>query len=185
MGFGMHPHENMEIITIPLEGALKHIDSMGNEGTIAYGEVQVMSAGTGIQHSEYNKNKDAEVKFLQIWVFPNKNNVTPRYDQITLNMADRKNKLQQILSPNPNDEGVWIHQNTWFHLANFDKGISTNYEFKSQDNGLYLFNLKGNLKVNDQSISTRDGIGIWNTSQVEIIAESDAEFLLMEVPMQV
>jgi len=185
MGFGKHPHDNMEIISIPLSGDLEHKDSMNNVTVIKSGDIQVMSAGTGIQHSEYNKNKDAEVKFLQIWVFPNKNNVTPRYDQITLNFDDRKNKLQQILSPNPNDEGVWIHQNAWFHLANFDKGISTNYEFKSQDNGLYLFNLKGNLKVNDQSISTRDGIGIWDTNQVEITAESDAEFLLMEVPMQV
>ena len=184
MGFGKHPHDNMEIISIPLSGDLEHKDSMNNVTVIKSGDIQVMSAGTGIQHSEYNKNKDAEVKFLQIWVFPNKNNVTPRYDQITLNMADRKNKLQQILSPNPNDEGVWIHQNAWFHLADFDKGISTNYEFKSQDNGLYLFNLKGNLKVNDQSISTCDGIGIWDTNNVEITAESDAEFLLMEVPMQ-
>jgi redox-sensitive bicupin YhaK (pirin superfamily) len=185
MGFGKHPHSNMEIISIPLSGDLEHKDSMNNVTVIKNGDIQVMSAGTGIQHSEYNKNKDAEVKFLQIWVFPNKNNVTPRYDQITLNLADRKNKLQQILSPNPNDEGVWIYQNAWFHLANFDKGISTNYEFKSQGNGLYLFNLKGNLKVNDQFLSTRDGIGIWDTSQVEITAESDAEFLLMEVPMEV
>ena len=185
MGFGKHPHDNMEIISIPLSGDLEHKDSMNNVTVIKSGDIQVMSAGTGIQHSEYNKNKDAEVKFLQIWVFPNKKNVTPRYDQITLNIADRKNKLQQILSPNPNDAGVWIHQNAWFHLADFDKGISTNYEFKSQDNGLYLFNLKGNLKVNDQSIATRDGIGIWDTNNVEITAESDAEFLLMEVPMQV
>ena len=185
MGFGKHPHDNMEIISIPLSGDLEHKDSMNNVTVIKSGDIQVMSAGTGIQHSEYNKNKDAEVKFLQIWVFPNKNNVTPRYDQITLNMVDRKNKLQQILSPNPDDEGVWIHQNAWFHLADFDKGISTKYEFKSQDNGLYLFNLKGNLKVNDQSLSTRDGIGIWDTNNVEITAESDAEFLLMELPMQV
>ena len=115
MGFGKHPHDNMEIISIPLSGDLEHKDSMNNVTVIKSGDIQVMSAGTGIQHSEYNKNIDAEVKFLQIWVFPNKNNVTPRYDQITLNMADRKNKLQQILSPNPNDAGVWIHQNAWFH----------------------------------------------------------------------
>jgi redox-sensitive bicupin YhaK (pirin superfamily) len=183
MGFGKHPHDNMEIISIPLSGDLEHKDSMNNVTVIKNGDIQVMSAGTGIQHSEYNKNKDAEVKFLQIWVFPNQKNVTPRYDQITLNIADRKNKLQQILSPNANDAGVWIHQNAWFHLANFDKGISTHYDFKDKENGLYIFNLKGNLKINDQSISTRDGIGIWNTTSVEITAESDAEFLLMEVPM--
>jgi len=183
MGFGTHPHDNMEIISIPLSGDLEHKDSMNNVTVIKNGDIQVMSAGTGIQHSEYNKNKDSEVKFLQIWVFPNKKNVTPRYDQITLNIADRKNKLQQILSPNSDDDGVWIHQNAWFHLANFDKGTTTNYDFKNKENGLYIFNLKGNLKINDQSISTRDGIGIWDTTSVEITAESDAEFLLMEVPM--
>ena len=183
MGFGTHPHDNMEIISIPLSGDLEHKDSMNNVTVIKNGDIQVMSAGTGIQHSEYNKNKDTEVKFLQIWVFPNKKNVTPRYDQITLNIADRKNKLQQILSPNSDDDGVWIHQNAWFHLANFDKGTTTNYDFKNKENGLYIFNLKGNLKINDQSISTRDGIGIWDTTSVEITAESDAEFLLMEVPM--
>jgi len=183
MGFGTHPHDNMEIISIPLSGDLEHKDSMNNVTVIKNGDIQVMSAGTGIQHSEYNKNKDSEVKFLQIWVFPNKKNVTPRYDQITLNIADRKNKLQQILSPNSDDDGVWIHQNAWFHLANFDKGTTTNYDFKNKENGLYIFNLKGNLKINDQSISTRDGIGIWDTTSVEITAESEVEFLLMEVPM--
>lgn len=117
MGFGTHPHNNMEIISIPLSGDLEHKDSMGNVSVIRNGDIQVMSAGMGITHSEYNKNKDQEVKFLQIWVFPNKKDVTPRYDQITLNKEDRKNTFQQILSPNPNDSGVWIHQNAWFHLA--------------------------------------------------------------------
>src|SRR6188508_2139805 len=110
MGFGTHPHDNMEIISIPLEGDLEHKDSMGNTTVIRNGDIQVMSAGSGIQHSEYNKNKDQSVKFLQIWVFPNKKNVTPRYDQITLNINDRHNKLQQIISPNVDDAGVWIHQ---------------------------------------------------------------------------
>ena len=108
MGFGTHPHDNMEIISIPLEGDLEHQDSMGNKTVIRNGDVQVMSAGTGISHSEYNKNKDQQVKFLQIWVFPNKRNVNPRYDQITLNPADRVNKFQQILSPNADDEGVYL-----------------------------------------------------------------------------
>jgi quercetin 2,3-dioxygenase len=125
MGFGTHPHENMEIISIPLEGDLEHKDSMGNVSVIRHGDVQVMSAGTGITHSEYNKNKDRPVKFLQIWVFPDKENLTPRYDQVTLNIDDRHNKLQQILSPDPDDPGVWIHQNAWFHLGKFDEGVST------------------------------------------------------------
>ena len=183
MGFGTHPHDNMEIISIPLEGDLEHKDSMGNVTVIKNGDIQVMSAGTGIQHSEYNKNKDQQVKFLQIWVFPNKKNVTPRYDQITLKLEDRHNKLQQIISPNEADAGVWIHQNAWFHLGKFDKGISTEYTIKGKGNGLYIFNLTGNLKVNDQVLNTRDGFGIWDIEKVTLIAESDAEFLIMEVPM--
>lgn len=185
MGFGTHPHDNMEIISIPLEGDLEHKDSMNNVAVIKSGDIQVMSAGSGIYHSEYNKSKEKPVKFLQIWVFPNKRNVTPRYDQITLNLADRHNKLQQILSPNQDDAGVWIHQDAWFHLGKFDKGVSTEYNFKKQGNGLYVFNLNGTLKINGQTIETRDGFGIWDVNKVSIEAETDAEFLLMEVPMSI
>ena len=185
MGFGNHPHDNMEIISIPLEGDLEHKDSMGNMTVIREGDIQVMSAGSGIQHSEYNKNKDRVVKFLQIWVFPNQQNVMPRYDQVTLNKVDRKNKLQQIVSPNVDDAGVWIHQNAWFHLADFDQGTAVDYTFKGDGNGLYVFVLKGDLKVDDQPLHTRDGLGIWETNSVRITAHSNAEFLLMEVPMGV
>jgi redox-sensitive bicupin YhaK (pirin superfamily) len=185
MGFGTHPHDNMEIISIPLEGDLEHKDSMDNVTVIRNGDVQVMSAGTGIHHSEYNKNNDRLVKFLQIWIYPNKRNVTPRYDQITLNINDRKNKLQQILSPNPDDEGVWIHQNAWFHLADFDKGHSIVYDFKNKDNGLYVFNLKGDLWVNDQILNERDGLGITGINSVNLVAETNSSFLLMEVPMTI
>ena len=185
MGFGTHPHDNMEIISIPLEGDLEHKDSMNNVAIIKNGDIQVMSAGTGIQHSEYNKNQDKEVKFLQIWVFPNKKNVTPRYDQITLKESDRHNKLQQILSPDPKDAGVWIHQNAWFHLGKFDKDVSKEYTFKSKENGLYIFVLHGELAVDNQVLSARDGFGIWDTSKVAIKANSDSEFLLMEIPMTV
>lgn len=183
MGFGTHPHDNMEIISIPLEGDLEHKDSMGNTTVIRNGDIQIMSAGTGIRHSEHNKNKNEQVKFLQIWILPNKRNVTPRYDQITLNTADRKNKFQQVLSPNADDEGVWIHQNAWFHLADFDKGTAQEYKLKAKGNGLYIFNLKGDLKIEGQILHTRDGLGIWDTDTVSITAESNAEFLLMEVPM--
>ena len=124
------------------------------------------------------------VKFLQIWVFPNKEDVTPRYDQITLNIADRHNKLQQILSPDPDDAGVWIYQNAWFHLGKFDKGISTVYRIKAKGNGVYAFILSGDLTINDQPLKTRDGFGIWNVDEIRIKADSDAEFLLMEVPMK-
>ena len=185
MGFGTHPHDNMEIISIPLEGDLEHKDSMGNVAVIKNGDIQVMSAGTGIQHSEYNKNKDKTVKFLQIWVFPNKKNVTPRYDQVTIKEEDRHNKLQQILSPDKDDEGVWIHQNAWFHLGKFDKGISKDYNLKLKGNGMYIFNLSGDLDVNGQLLNSRDGLGIWDTDKITLNAKTNAEFLIMEVPMNI
>lgn len=183
MGFGKHPHDNMEIISIPLEGDLEHKDSMNNVAVIKNGDIQAMSAGTGIYHSEYNKDRASRVKFLQIWVYPNKKNVEPRYDQITLDLNDRHNKLQQILSPNPDDAGVWIHQDAWFHLGKFDAGVSAGYKVKAEGNGVYVFVLSGDLKVNDQLLNTRDGYGIWDTDQFSITAGTDTEFLLMEVPM--
>jgi len=182
-GFGTHPHDNMEIISIPLEGDLEHKDSMNNVAVIKNGDIQAMSAGTGIYHSEYNKDREHRVKFLQIWVFPNKKNVEPRYDQVTLKVEDRHNKLQQILSPNAEDEGVWIHQDAWFHLGKFDKGVSADYQLKLKGNGVYVFVLNGDVKINDQLLHTRDGYGIWDTDSFSITAETDAEFLLMEVPM--
>jgi redox-sensitive bicupin YhaK (pirin superfamily) len=184
MGFGMHPHDNMEIITIPLEGDLAHKDSMGNAETIKFGDVQVMSAGTGIRHSEFNPNADKRTKLLQIWLFPNKRDVEPRYQQITLDVNDRKNKLQQILSPNPEDEGVWIHQDAWFHLGKFDKGLTENYTVKREGNGVYAFVISGTVIINSQALETRDALGITNTEKLEITATSDAEILLMDIPMQ-
>lgn len=172
MGFGTHPHDNMEIISIPLEGDLEHKDSMGNVAVIRHGDIQVMSAGTGIQHSEYNRSKDQLVRFLQIWVFPNKRNVTPRYDQLTLNLADRQNKLQQILSPNVEDAGVWIHQDAWFHLGTFDQGISTKYSLKKSGNGIYAFVIKGSFTIDQQQLNCRDGLGIWDTTNIELKATS-------------
>jgi redox-sensitive bicupin YhaK (pirin superfamily) len=186
MGFGTHPHNNMEIISIPLEGDLEHKDSMGNIAVIKKGDIQVLSAGTGIQHSEYNRNKDKLTKFLQIWVFPNKQNVTPRYDQVTLDIKDRHNKLQQILSPNADDAGVWIHQDAWFSMGTFDKDFTTDYEIKKKGNGVYAFVLKGDISIDGQSLNERDGLGIWDTDKIKITANSpDAELLLMDVPMAV
>lgn len=182
-GFGRHPHDNMEIISIPLEGDLEHKDSMGNVAVIKEGDVQAMSAGTGIYHSEYNKNKDKAVKFLQIWVFPNRKNVSPRYDQITLGHGDLKNKFSQILSPNPNDAGVWIHQNAWFHLGKFDQEVTTNYEMNDPNNGLYAFIIEGTASIAGQDLHKRDGFGVWDTQTVSIKADQGAKVLLMEVPM--
>jgi quercetin 2,3-dioxygenase len=185
-GFGTHPHDNMEIITIPLEGDLEHKDSMGNTAVIRNGDVQVMSAGTGIEHSEYNKNKDALLKLLQIWIFPNKRNVKPRYDQVTLNLQDRHNRLQQVLSPNADDEGVWIHQDAWFHLGKFDKDFASTYKIKKEGNGVYAFVIAGDVEVAGTLLNVRDGFGIWNVAEISIQAKSQgAEILLMEVPMGV
>lgn len=183
-GFGLHPHDNMEIISIPLEGDLEHEDSMGNQAIIRKGDIQVMSAGTGIMHSEYNKNNDQAVKFLQIWVYPNQRNVAPRYDQITLDRSQRHNKLQQILSPDPSDEGVWIHQDAWFHMGHFDHGISTNYNIKQAGNGVYIFVISGSINVEGQELETRDGFGIWDVSEIKLTATSaDTEILLMDLNM--
>jgi redox-sensitive bicupin YhaK (pirin superfamily) len=183
-GFGEHPHDNMEIISIPLSGSLEHKDSMGNIGTIEPGEIQVMSAGTGIYHTEYNKNKDETVKFLQIWVFPNQRNVEPRYDQVKIAAPEKPNTLVQILSPNPDDAGVWIHQYAWFNLGKLEKGSLIAYTFQKKGNGAYIFVLEGDIEVNGQSLSTRDGFGIWDTDSFSIKASSAAEFLIMDVPME-
>ena len=182
-GFGQHPHKNMEIISIPLEGDLEHKDSMGNTTVIKEGDVQVMSAGTGVFHSEYNKNKDEEVKFLQIWVFPKTQNVTPRYDQISTRDLAVKNSLYQILSPNEGDQGVWIHQDAWFYLGDFGPGISSTFTLNNSHNGLYLFVLEGEINIEDQVLKRRDGLGIWDTEQIKLTAKVPSKVLLMEVPM--
>lgn len=184
MGFGEHGHDNMEIITIPLEGDLAHKDSMGNAETIKTGDIQVMSAGTGIQHSEFNSNADHHTKLFQIWLFPKVRNVAPRYQQITLDTSDRLNKLQQILSPNADDAGVWIYQDAWFHMGNLDKGTTIDYNRKKVGNGLYVFVIKGSVKVDGQELEQRDGLGITDFDKVSFEATSDTEVLLMEVPME-
>jgi quercetin 2,3-dioxygenase len=184
MGFGTHPHNDMEIITIPLEGELEHKDSMGNTAVIKSGEVQVMSAGSGITHSEYNKNKEKELKLLQIWIIPNKRGVTPRYDEMQLEEADSKNKFQQIVSPSSDDEGVWIHQDAWLHLGNFNAGKTVSYDIKQDGNGLYVFVIEGEVVVNGQVLHKRDALGIWETDTVNFTINKEAKILLLDVPMQ-
>ncbi|PTT35260.1 hypothetical protein DBR28_12425 [Chryseobacterium sp. HMWF028] len=183
-GFGTHPHDNMEIISIPLEGDLEHKDSMGNTAVIRSGDIQVMSAGTGIMHSEFNKNSDKLVKFLQIWIYPKKRNVTPRYDQITLDKTKGHNQFQQILSPNADDEGVWIHQDAWFHLGTFDQNKETHYQIRKKGNGVYVFILKGSAEIGEEILEERDGFGVWDIQDINIKTIKDGtEILLMEVPM--
>lgn len=183
-GFGTHPHDNMEIISIPLSGDLEHKDSMGNVAVIRQNDIQIMSAGTGIYHSEYNKNQDRKVNFLQIWVIPKEKNIEPRYDQVTFKPEDRVNKLQQIVSPSKEDEGVQINQDAWFHLGNLKKGFRTDYAIKRKGNGVYVFVIEGDITVNGQKLNKRDGFGVTEADKILIDADSDAEVLLMEVPMK-
>jgi len=182
-GFGEHPHDNMEIISIPLEGSLQHEDSMGNTAVIEAGEIQVMSAGTGIYHKEFNKQKNEAVQFLQIWLFPNQRNVTPRYQQLHYEELLKHNTFTQILSPHRDDAGVWIYQDAWFSMGKFDRKTVIDYPLKSEGNGLYIFVLKGHAQAESQLLNERDGIGVWETDKVSIEAEAGAQLLLMEVPM--
>tara|TARA_Y100001978_G_scaffold10209_1_gene8380 strand:+ start:760 stop:1638 length:879 start_codon:yes stop_codon:yes gene_type:complete len=185
MGFPTHPHDNMEIITIPLEGDLEHKDNMGNGTIIKNGDIQVMSAGTGITHSEFNANKGDYCKLLQIWLFPNKRNVTPRYDQIAIRSLAKENSLYQVLSPNKDDDGVWIHQNAWFNIGEYDKTTTETYSLHKKENGVYLFVIEGKLKIDNQSLDKRDGYGAWDTDEIEFTAEKSSKVLLMELPMQI
>lgn len=185
MGFGSHPHNNMEIISIPLEGDLKHADSMGNQTIIKKGDVQILSAGTGIVHSEMNANNDREVKFLQIWVIPNKQNITPSYDQITIDQSAMINAFLPVVSPVGTGKGVGIHQDAWFHIGKLDAGTDITYNFKIPSNGLYVFVLKGNVEADGQNLDERDGLGIWNTEKIRFKALEESELLLMEIPMTI
>ena len=182
-GFRTHPHDNMEIITIPLEGDLEHKDNMGNGTVIKNGDIQVMSAGSGITHSEFNANKDREVKLLQIWLFPNQKGVTPRYQQLSLQTMAQKNTFYQILSPNKNDQGVWIHQKAWFSLGEFDRKQDLEYQLNATSNGVYAFVIEGQATIQNQILEKRDGFGIWNTNALSISTQRNSKVLLMEVPM--
>ena len=184
MGFGTHPHNNMEIISIPLKGDLEHKDSMGNVAVIRQNDIQILNAGTGITHSEYNKNKDSQVNFLQIWVMPKEENIKPRYDQITLKPEERNNQFQQIVSPSHDDAGVWINQDAWFNLGNFDPGTKVSYKIKKKGNGVYVFVLEGSITVNGETLNKRDGIGVWDTEKIDIANNSATQLLVMDVPME-
>lgn len=186
MGFGTHPHDNMEIISIPTYGDLEHKDSMGNTQVIRQGDVQVMSAGTGVQHSEKNKNNDKEVKFFQIWIFPKVKNVEPRYDQKNFSDEDKHNKLLTVVSPiGTTDGGVQIHQDAWFSLGKLDKDFSTTYSLKKAGNGIYIFVIEGDVTLNGEELQRRDGMEITDVNEFQLTAKSDAEILLMEVPMSI
>lgn len=185
-GFGEHPHENMEIISIPLEGALIHKDNLGNSQVTKAGEIQVMSTGSGVFHSEYNDSADQDAKFLQIWLYPRELNVTPRYAQTVLDPALQQNQLQQIISPDPDDAGSWIHQDAWFHLGKFDKGNTFQYTPHKAGNGVYIFIISGAFNADGQELHERDGLGITETGSITItVLDNRSEILIMDVPMDI
>ena len=184
MGFGKHPHDNMEIITIPLKGSLKHEDSMGFSEIVHAGEVQVMSAGTGIYHSEFNASQTEEINLFQLWIFPNQQEVTPRYQQLGYNNLDMKDAFLQLVSPNPDDEGLWIHQTAWIHMIDMSPNTTQTYSLKHPGNGVYLMNIEGEKVIAEQTLGSRDALGVWETNSVEIQASEQGRLLLIEVPMQ-
>ena len=181
--FPTHPHDNMEIVTIPFTGALKHKDSTGGEGIIQAGDIQIMSAGTGVQHSEANESKTDPVTLFQVWVFPKERNIKPRYDQRNFNVADRKNNWQIVVSPNEEDKALWINQDARFALTKIEAEKTLQYENAFKGNGVYLVVINGSVEVNNETLNKRDAAGISGTDNVEIKALEDAELLAIEVPM--
>jgi len=183
-GFGTHPHDNMEIVTIPLVGDLTHQDSMGHSAVICEGDIQVISAGTGIYHSEQNQREDSAVELLQLWFFPNQKDVTPRYDQISIRDLKKENAFYQILSPDPKDGGSWIYQDVWMHLGDFSKTTSTRYSLGQPSNGVYVFVLEGKVKIGDQTLTKRDALGVWDTPSIAFNIEKNTRLLLIDVPLK-
>ncbi|MFA5011591.1 MAG: pirin family protein [Ignavibacteria bacterium] len=185
MGFGRHPHNNMEIVSIPISGALEHKDSMGHVEVIKEGEVQIMSAGTGVMHSEYNHSKTKEVNFLQIWVLPKEQNIKPRYEQKSINDSDAKNKFLTIVSPDENDDNaVWINQDAYFSITKLDADTEVSYDIKQEGNGVYFFVIEGDVTSDGNELGRRDGIGIEGAEKIKIKSNSDSRLLLIEVPMR-
>lgn len=183
MGFGTHPHENMEIVSIPLIGSLRHQDSMGNTHIISAGEVQIMSAGSGLTHSEYNNSSSDDVNFLQIWVLPKEQNITPRYDQKFFDDADRKNQFQLVVSPQASKKTVRINQNAWFSLADIEAGRQLLYEKRGNGKGVYFFVIEGDVIINGHDLKRRDGLGLMENATYPVHAQTSAQLLAIEVPL--
>lgn len=183
MGFDTHPHENMEIISIPLNGALRHKDSMGNQYIIESGEVQVMSAGSGITHSEYNHSDTDAADFLQIWIFPDKLNIEPRYEQQRFHSGKRKNQFQLLVSPDGRQDSLSINQDAYLSLIDIEEGHSANYPLFGPDNGIYLFVLSGSLAIGDIHLDERDGAEVSDITGVNLIAVKNTQLLCIEIPL--
>ncbi len=183
-GFGTHPHDNMEIVTIPLEGVLAHQDSMGTKQTLKAGEIQIMSAGSGLTHSEFNNSDSERINLLQIWVFPKERDIEPRYDQKAFGTNERRNKFQTVVSPDKENGAMWINQDAFFSLANIDKDISLKYDIKHNGNGAYLFVIEGSVSVSGETLKKRDAIGVEETNSLDIKAMENSEILIIDVPMR-
>lgn len=183
MGFGTHGHDNMEIVTIPLKGVLAHKDSLGSEGNISYGEVQVMSAGSGIRHSEFNGSSSEKVNLLQIWVFPKERNIQPRYDQMSYDLEKVNNSFLTLVSPNPGENVMWINQDAYFSLGAFDSGKSSNYNIQHPGNGAYVFVIEGQTELDGNLLNTRDAMGVSETDTLEFNFIEKTRLLIIEVPM--
>lgn len=181
MGFGKHPHDNMEIITIPLAGSIQHEDSMGFSEVIHAGEVQVMSAGTGIYHSEYNPSPSQELNLFQIWIFPNQKQVKPRYAQRKYNLTE--GAFNELVGPQHSGVETWIHQDAWISVGKFSAGALANYPIKQAKNGIYLMVIEGSIQIGEQILQQKDAIGISDTAQIEIKVQQKSKILVIEVPM--
>jgi len=181
-GFGMHPHDNMEIVSIVLKGDLLHGDNTGNESSLKAGEVQIMSAGTGIVHSEHASDA-GEVHLLQIWVFPKERNIKPRYDQKVFDEKDKDGKFQTVVSPDEADHALWINQDAWFSIGNFNEAKEVNYTLHKSGNGIFAFVIAGGMDIAGESLGNRDAIGIWDADTLQMNIQARAEVLLIEVPM--
>ena len=184
MGFGMHPHENMEIITIPIFGTLEHKDSMGNIGVIRPNEIQAMSAGSGLMHAEYNHSKTEEINLLQIWVYPKEINIKPRYDQFIFPEEDKNGKFKTIVSPIKSTDTLFINQDAYFSIGKFNEATKIDYSIKVKNNGAYIFIIEGEVKINNQQLQRRDALGIWDTETFSIEVTKAAEILIIDVPMK-
>ena len=183
-GFGKHPHDNMEIISIPLQGALQHEDTTGTKAIIKDNDVQIMSAGTGLQHAEKNNSQTEETSFLQIWIFPKKENIAPRYDQKSFAPALRKNQLQVVVSPTDSN-AVWINQDAWLSRYDPDAGSQLTYNLNKKGNGVYVFVLEGSITINNQTLQTRDALGIWDADSINLSANTSSQVLFIDVPMNI
>lgn len=184
MGFGTHPHNNMEIISIPLKGALEHKDSMGHTQVIHENEIQVMSAGTGIYHSEYNHSKTEPVGFLQLWIVPDGYNYSPRYDQKHFDPSAHFNNIKTYVGPKSEGYSLWIHQNAYISRGRFVPGVPGRYGLRKPGNGIYVFLLEGKIKIDNQILEPKDALGITGADEIQIESQQESEFIIIEIPMQ-